>query len=467
MACGLSKKKQGIVTILGGGGSDSDIRSNISAASLRRTISADMSSKKWLSRNGFCPMKTISSSEELQASVADSQSSSDEESDGGEKESRSGFDIWAQIQEEKKNKKIDEERPGQSGVWSSILSQKSEPIKMFPPPYVHPIVKRTSSSLSEKSLEICTESLGSETGSDGFSWFPSPETGDAADEKENKHEEPPKMVLGVKEEEPQGDEQGTWVANCNTNTMTSCKKTCPVGSFPPPISSLSSQSGKSLRMKTRRRNGRLVLEAVSMPSQNNFCARRQDGRLVLTFTDPNDQTHRMNETEEEEGEERNSEIHWFNEEEEEEEPPNGLVSVHRLAHKPIGIPNRNLRWPNKDEPAGKSDVSTPALAQSLPPRPRVAQLVRAAQPPSTVDDTIGAKCFNTYDYYWRPTRPIIENKPSSPNTTAQFQAQDLVKKPAVSAIISGGGGGGNDGWLTGCKDQRRSLLFFETFCIAT
>nr|AFK46160.1 unknown [Lotus japonicus] len=30
--------------------------------------------------------------------------------------------------------------------------------------YVHPTVKRSSSLLSEKSLEMCTESLGSETG---------------------------------------------------------------------------------------------------------------------------------------------------------------------------------------------------------------------------------------------------------------------------------------------------------------
>ncbi|XP_042518647.1 uncharacterized protein LOC122092404 [Macadamia integrifolia] len=32
--------------------------------------------------------------------------------------------------------------------------------------YIHPLVKRTSSQLSEKSLEMCTENLGSETGSD-------------------------------------------------------------------------------------------------------------------------------------------------------------------------------------------------------------------------------------------------------------------------------------------------------------
>nr|VDD33235.1 unnamed protein product [Brassica oleracea] len=68
MACGLSKsigfssslKKQqeGIVTILGG------ISSNTSSApSLRRTFSADLFSKNWLSDNESSPMKRISSSE--------------------------------------------------------------------------------------------------------------------------------------------------------------------------------------------------------------------------------------------------------------------------------------------------------------------------------------------------------------------------------------------------------------------
>ncbi|XP_010535716.1 PREDICTED: protein FAF-like, chloroplastic [Tarenaya hassleriana] len=434
MACGLSKslglsssmKKQGIVTILGGD-YDSDISSNTSAASLRRTFSADLS-KSWLSRNGFCPMKTISSSEELHASVADEE--------GGGEELISGFDIWAQIQNEKKNNKIDDERPGQSGVWSSILSQKSEPIKMVPPPYVHPIVKRASSSLNEKSLEICTESLGSETGSDVFSRFPSPGKRDAEEQKEEDQSEA---------------EQETWVPNHNLNS-TIVKKSLGGGSFPPPIPSLSSQSGKSLHMKTRRDNGRLVLEAVSMASQNNFCAKRQDGRLVLTFTDPKDETNDSNEREEDEEEE----TLWFNEEEEPRnglagvynftQNPNGLANVHRLAHKPIGIPIRNPRWPCKDEPSGKSDVLAP-VAQSLPPRPKVAKLARAAQPPSTVDDTVGAACFNTYDYYWRPIKPM------NPTLMGQFQAQDSVK--------------GKDGLLNGCKEQRRSLLFFEPFCIAT
>jgi len=52
-------EKQGIVTILG---SDSERTKD---ASLQRTLSADMSSKKWLAQNGFSPMKKIASSEEF------------------------------------------------------------------------------------------------------------------------------------------------------------------------------------------------------------------------------------------------------------------------------------------------------------------------------------------------------------------------------------------------------------------
>ncbi|OWM89373.1 hypothetical protein CDL15_Pgr024121 [Punica granatum] len=56
-----------------------------------------------------------------------------------------------------------------------MLTQKAEneePTKSsLLPPYVHPLGKKSASSLSSKSLEVCTESLGSETGSEKF--FPS------------------------------------------------------------------------------------------------------------------------------------------------------------------------------------------------------------------------------------------------------------------------------------------------------
>uniref|UniRef100_A0A1J3FXP7 Protein FAF-like, chloroplastic n=1 Tax=Noccaea caerulescens TaxID=107243 RepID=A0A1J3FXP7_NOCCA len=492
MACGLSKslgfssslkKQQGIVTILGG--ADCDIPSNtLSAPSLRRTFSADLSSKNWVTQNGFSLMKRISSSEKLRAFVTDSLSSGDEETGDAEAEdgSRSGVDIWAQIQQDKNKKKKEEEiEPGQSDVWGSILSDKKKTESSndtVPPPYVHPLMKRAS-SLSEKSLEICTESLGSETGCEGFSSYASSETGDAEIEKEISTQEEMSLVLIVTETKKEEETEVVAEAEVEQESITvPVHTTCnelPRGSFPPPIRSLSSQSGSSLHMKTRRDNGRLVLEAVSMPSHNNFSAKRQDGRLLLTFAEISNELDIASDKEDE----IESEAQWFDEEEEveeeeeeeEEEPnefaykPNGVlyklaqkhsgpITVHRLAHKPITVPKRNSVWPATEEFKTKSDKSTPVV-HSLPPRPRVAQLARSTKPPSTVDDTVGAACFNTCDYYWKPTNA----EAFGPNAKTQFQGQNLVHKSI---------GVGHDGWMiNGCKERRRSLLSVEPFCIAT
>ncbi|KAJ0238751.1 Protein FAF-like [Hirschfeldia incana] len=448
MACGLSKslgfssclkKQQGIVTILG------DISSNTSSApSLRRTFSADLSSKNWVSQRGFSPAKRVSSSEKIHALVADE-----------EEGSRSGSDIWAQIQQDK-NMKKEEIEPDQTDVWSSILSDKKKKAETVPPPYVHPLMKRAS-SLSEKSLEICTESLGSETGCEGLSWH--------ADAEIDKEEEEASLVLNVtvtkEEEETEAAEQEAITVPIPNHT-TSIE--LPRGSFPPPIRSLSSQSGSALHMKTRRDNGRLVLEAVSMPSHNNFSAKRQDGRLLLTFAEISDEPDCEIDDIVSDEEDETDELQWSDDEEVEEvedklaykpneliyklaPKPTGPITVHRLAHKPIGVPKTNSTFETK------TDLSTPVV-HSLPPRPRVAQLARSMKPPSTVDDTVGAACFNTCDYSWKSTNTEILGR----NGKTQFQAQTYVNKSI---------GVGNDGWINGCKERRRSLLSVEPFCIAT
>ncbi|RHN75515.1 hypothetical protein MtrunA17_Chr2g0322101 [Medicago truncatula] len=60
-------------------------------------------------------------------------------------------------------------------IWSSILNQKNkdEASHSKTPPYIHPLVKNSKNYLSEKSLKICTESLGSQSSSDGFSSYTS------------------------------------------------------------------------------------------------------------------------------------------------------------------------------------------------------------------------------------------------------------------------------------------------------
>ncbi|EEF48682.1 protein FAF-like, chloroplastic [Ricinus communis] len=522
----LVTKKQGIVSILG-----SDYERTKSAPSLRRTLSADMSSKKWQSQHGFSPLKKIASSGEFPISITDSSSSSPSSLEGEyERESRGRFEIWSSIQEEKEKK--DQENPGQFDIWSSILTQKAqEDTKTLPPPYVHPLVKRSASSLSEKSLEICTESLGSENGSDGFSSYPPSETGEAEEDKEEEQEQEEQ-----EQEEratPKYDMEDLHVAKYNF-AASATKKSSPK-SFPPPLPSLSSRDGASLRMKPRRDNGRLVLEAVSVPSQNNFQAQRQDGRLVLTFADSlnkegqkgaemfeieieNSEDESETETEEEEVEMEMEEA--ANERgrgaggsgdvrfvmEQAPKLSGGVINVHRLAlmmNKPMLISNRNPTWPNKFNEVqfeeGVEEVVKPItpLTQSLPPRPPVARMIPM---PSTAVAAAGtvkaaaaaaaaASSFNAYEYYWKPKpmgtagattaavslSPITQKSSLSSSSLSKKDSNNrsilsknlMVNEKQELLVLRGNKGDYLVPLSKGCKEPRRSLLFWEPYCIAT
>ncbi|KAK3015552.1 hypothetical protein RJ639_007169 [Escallonia herrerae] len=449
-------EKQGIVSILG---SDCE---RTKSSSLRRTLSADMSSKKWLAQNGFSsPLKKIASSQQL---PVDSSSSSDEDEE----------DIWRRIQQRKEL-----ERPGQVDVWGSILSQKAdEDMSKLPPPYVHPLVKTSGSSLSEKSLEICTESLGSETGSDEFSSYPPSETGDVDEDKEEvqpqQHE---KELQGYGREEVQ-------VVKYNF----SANKKSPPRSFPPPLPSLARSDGPSLHMHSHRQNGRLVLEAVSVSSKNFFQAQRQDGRLLLSLVHapseeaPNigvvDQVENKVEgmldvfeifEQEKEGngiisdsDEDEDEDEDVDEDEEEESKemgismleqgpklPSGGINVHRSAmmiKKLMGLDNKNRTWPHTFNKAAKlveveMNAEEPSpLPQSLPPPPRVARLI-----PSLPAGAAAAASFNAYEYFWR-AKPTVagiinqQNPPLKNKPIITYEQQDcLISVPR------------------GCKERRRNL----------
>ncbi|XP_061353646.1 protein FAF-like, chloroplastic [Gastrolobium bilobum] len=487
-------QKQGIVTILG-----SDFDSNrASATSLRRTLSADMSSKKWLLQNGVSPMKKISSSEELSHShshskvTAESLSSSEGEEDDYEEMKeleveveRERFKIWSSIQRDKKEEQ--HEKPGPFDIWSSILSQKAnDETSNKLPPYIHPLVK-SKSCLSKKSLEICTESLGSETGSDGFSSCTPSETGDSEEDKDNMEEEE-EVTVQAHEEELQ-------VPKYNYAEKKSLSR-----SFPPPL--------PSLRMQSHRDNGRLFLQAVSIPSQNNFCAQRQDGRLVLTLAShpDKDDSQVTEEDDDDDDDDDDEEKDHVDEEEEEEEEfvkfeedyeaeeddadikqapilCSGLSSVHRLAlmmNKQIELVNRSPKWSEKlNEVANFEDVNVEQhspVAQSLPLRTR-ARLI-----PST--PTVAA--FNAYEYYWQ-TKPTA-NAASIPNTFTHqhYNYSSLKNNHSHSKLVVSGDinqtsnddrqqllvlRGKNGDYLVhslkSCKDSRRSFLFWEPYCIAT
>ncbi|PKI60136.1 hypothetical protein CRG98_019480 [Punica granatum] len=116
MAC---PGQQGILSIL-----DSDCKT-IKNNSLRKTLSADMLSKKWLPENKL--------------SVFDSYSQGNRQD------------------QEDEERRVLEDQSRVDSSWSSMLTQKAEneePTKSsLPPPYVHPLVKKSASSLSSKSLE--------------------------------------------------------------------------------------------------------------------------------------------------------------------------------------------------------------------------------------------------------------------------------------------------------------------------
>lgn len=123
--------------------------------------------------------------------------------------------------------------------------------------YVHPLVKRSASRLSEKSLEMCTERLGSETGS---------EVSDCSDDI---------SLFSM-------DTRSQTVA-CNIPPKPRARrKMSRSSSFPPPLTSISGSN--CVQVKSHREGGRLVLQAVSFPpSHTYFHAERSDGRLRLSL----------------------------------------------------------------------------------------------------------------------------------------------------------------------------------------
>lgn len=122
--------------------------------------------------------------------------------------------------------------------------------------YVQPLMKHSHSMpLGEKiSLEMCTESLGSETGSSNISGLDDIAISSTAPGVKNP---PPRSFLGTKRLSRRGSL-----------------------SFPPPLTSISGSAG--VHMRPHREGGRLVLEAVTVSSpQKSFHVERSEGRLRL------------------------------------------------------------------------------------------------------------------------------------------------------------------------------------------
>lgn len=152
-----------------------------------------------------------------------------------------------------------DQRPAdRDDIWNMIQSQSQKPAAApRQAPYVHaaPVRRGSSSLLTQKSLEVCTESLGSETGSDGFS--------------------------DADRSCPGSDDD----ADCEDGANGVAARAAPARTFPPPLPSLARRTVGSLQMRQHRRDGRLVVEAVPVLSNTLFRAQRRGGRLLLSFAD--------------------------------------------------------------------------------------------------------------------------------------------------------------------------------------
>ncbi|KFK42677.1 hypothetical protein AALP_AA1G025400 [Arabis alpina] len=127
--------------------------------------------------------------------------------------------------------------------------------------YVHPTEKRSVSKLNEKSLEMCTESLGTETGS---------ESGDDLSLLAFEAIITPRVHSNPKEDD--------------SNLVAKKSKMSRINSFPPPIKFV--EGSKYNRMvRSFGEDGRLVVQAIRVSSPPPcFVADRSEGRLRLCLS---------------------------------------------------------------------------------------------------------------------------------------------------------------------------------------
>ncbi|CAL4935500.1 unnamed protein product [Urochloa decumbens] len=195
-------------------------------------------------------------------------------------------------------------RPAQEAVWDAIQQQadankepaaKTQQAPYSSKPYVHPLVRRSSRLMSQKSLEVCTESLGNETGSGDFAssldddmmaclFGSAPPVASAAAAEEHffwQHD----AARDLDEEEAE-ESEGKGLAAVNYHRSSAGAATrSPRRAFPPPLPSMSRRDGPCLQMRPRRQDGRLVIEAVAVRPRGYLHATRQGGRLRLSFVE--------------------------------------------------------------------------------------------------------------------------------------------------------------------------------------
>lgn len=267
------------------------------AQSLRRTLSADMLSRglkahRKLLRKTCSSYELLCDSDEFSESDTEDRHGKDDDDEDQEEipdrqnascESGEEQDFWSLI------------RPGQeqhsdafpsltafhggANKDSTICGSQWEPCK----PYVLPNAKRRS-KLSERSLQLCTEGLGSETGSDcSYEWFTDSQSSESESDDDN--------ISVFQEEEQNGammhnlkfSDSDSRPEICETEVVYGAKNIRTPRSFPPPLPSISSANGPCVYMQSCRQDGRFMLKAVEVASHKYLQANRQGGRLQLHF----------------------------------------------------------------------------------------------------------------------------------------------------------------------------------------
>ncbi|KAK8966712.1 hypothetical protein KSP40_PGU008850 [Platanthera guangdongensis] len=163
-----------------------------------------------------------------------------------------------------------------------------------PKPYAHPFLQHSLSGLmSQSSLDMCTENLGSETGSDGFIAAGECDhyiTSSSAKKKSFLYIHGEKEEWGVEAEAADMDMQGRKKLTSVNYHRSTCGR-FPIQSFPPPLPSMSCRDGPCIQMRPHRRDGHLIVEAVAVPPHNYLHAERHGGRLRLCFVESFSKLH--------------------------------------------------------------------------------------------------------------------------------------------------------------------------------
>ncbi|KAK8718035.1 hypothetical protein V6N13_045284 [Hibiscus sabdariffa] len=151
--------------------------------------------------------------------------------------------------------------------------------------YVHPLAKSSACNLSDKSLDMCTESLGSETGSEigdcsDDILFLSSETVGCDSPKRRENSVSRGMSRSSIFPPPLTSISGSG-STVSYNPL-NIRKMSHGGRFPPPLTSISGSNG--VHITSHREGGRLVLQAVSVPTCHTYMhAERSEGRLRLSL----------------------------------------------------------------------------------------------------------------------------------------------------------------------------------------